>query len=381
MSSGGNPLLEVIWLFLKLGTVSFGGPAGHTALMEQEVVQKRGWLTREHFLDALAATNLIPGPNSTEMAIYIGYVHAGRPGMLAGGIAFIVPAFAISLGVAIAYVRFRALPQATAVFYGISPVVAAVIIAATYRLGRTAIKDRVSLGLFLAALAAAVLGLSEVLILAACGLAAMVLYRSLPRAPGGAAMALAPLAALAGDHWLRLGGRALEVGLYFLKVGSLIFGSGMVLFAYIQRDVVSGYGWLTQQQLLDAIAVGQMTPGPVLSSATFIGYLVSRLPGAVAATVGVFAPSFVIIALIGPWIPRLRRSAPAQAFLAGVTAAVLALMLMVALVFIRSAIADAPTAVILLAALVGLLRFRLDAVWLVVAGALIGLLLGLLGAI
>ena len=194
-------------------------------------------------------------------------------------------------------------------------------------------------------------------------------------------MALAPLAALAGDHWLRLGGRALEVGLYFLKVGSLIFGSGMVLFAYIQRDVVSGYGWLTQQQLLDAIAVGQMTPGPVLSSATFIGYLVSRLPGAVAATVGVFAPSFVIIALIGPWIPRLRRSAPAQAFLAGVTAAVLALMLMVALVFIRSAIADAPTAVILLAALVGLLRFRLDAVWLVVAGALIGLLLGLLGAI
>lgn len=368
-------LLEVIALFLKLGTISFGGPAAHIALMEQETVHKRRWLSREHFLDLLAATNLVPGPNATEMAVHIGFLRAGWPGLFAAGLAFILPAFLISLGLAVVYVRYQALPQGDAVMYGISPVVAAVVITATYRLGRTAIRDWRSAALAAAILVAAELHLAnEVLLLAAAGLVGSAIYAR-PRLPWLACLALSlvPFSAAELQVQAWLGGKALPLLLYFLKVGSLIFSSGMVLFAFIQRDVVSGYGWLTQRQLLDAIAVGQMTPGPVLSSATFIGYLVGGGAGAVAATVGVFAPSFLIIALIGPWIPRLRRSPVAQAFLRGVNAAVLALIIAIAFVLLRAALTDALAALILAAALVALLRFRADAIWLVASGAIIGL--------
>ncbi|MHB0875479.1 MAG: chromate efflux transporter [Anaerolineae bacterium] len=373
MPAMNSPLLEVIRLFLKLGTVSFGGPAGHVALMEQEVVHKRGWLSREHFLDLLAATNLVPGPNATEMAIHIGYVRAGWPGLVAAGVAFILPAFLISLAIAVAYVRFRAMPQANAILYGITPVVVAIIITATYRLGRSAIKSRTTLALFLVSLLAVALGVNEVAILLVMGVAGVVL--GMPRAswPFRLAAAACPLVVATGRQLAHSSGTVVDLLLYFLKVGSLIFGSGMVLFAFIQRDVVSGYGWLSQQQLLDAIAVGQMTPGPVLSSATFIGYVVAGVPGAIAATAGVFAPSFVITALIGPWIPRLRRSPLAQSFLRGVTAVVVALMLAVAFVLLRSAITDAFTIGILAVAMVALLRFRIDAMWLVGGGALVGL--------
>ena len=374
-STRARRLGEVVTLFLKLGAISFGGPAAHIALMEQEVVHKRRWLSREHFLDLLAATNLVPGPNATEMAIHIGFVRAGWPGLFAAGAAFILPAFLISLTLAVVYVRYQALPQASAVMYGITPVVVAIVLTATYRLGRTAIRDWRSAVLAAAILIAAQLRLAnEVLLLAAAGLAGIAIYAR-PRLPWQACLALglAPFSAAAVQAQAWLGDKAVSLLLYFLKVGSLIFGSGMVLFAFIERDVVSRYGWLTQQQLVDAIAVGQMTPGPVLSSATFIGYLVAGSAGAVAATVGVFAPSFVIIALIGPWIPRLRRSPLAQAFLRGVNAAVLALMLAVAFVLLRSAVVDALTALILAAALAALLRFRADAIWLVAGGAIIGL--------
>lgn len=366
-------MLEVLTLFLRLGTISFGGPAAHIALMEQEVVHKRGWLTHEHFLDLLAATNLVPGPNATEMAIHIGYVRAGWLGLVVAGVAFILPAFAISLALAIAYVRFRTLPEAGAVLGGITPVVVAIVAAATYRLGRAAIKSRITLALFLVSLVAVAFGVNEVALLLAMGVAGVVL--SSPRAswPGHLAIATWPLAAATGQYLAHSGSRLVDLALYFLKVGSLIFGSGMVLFAFIQRDVVSGYGWLTQQQLLDAIAVGQMTPGPVLSSATFIGYLVAGVPGAIAATAGVFAPSFLITAAIGPWIPRLRRWPFAQAFLRGVTAAVVALMLAVAVVLARSSVVDATSVIIAVLALVALLRFHVDSLWLVAAGALLGL--------
>jgi chromate transporter len=374
--------LAVAGLFFKLGAISFGGPAAHIALMEQEAVRKRGWLSREHFLDLLAATNLVPGPNATEMAIHIGFLQAGWPGFIAGGIAFIVPAFLISLTLAVAYVRVGSLPQGTALFYGINPAVMAIILAATYRLGRTALRDKRTAGIGAIALAATLAGVNEVVVLLAAGLAGILLYarpgwlRSRPSlllmAWGPLALPILPAVAWVDDRLLRL-------AFFFLKVGALLFGSGMVLFAFIQRDVVDGFGWLTQQQLLDAIAVGQMTPGPVLSSATFIGYLVAGVPGAVVSTAAVFLPSFVIVALIGPWIPRLRKSPVAQAFLRGVNAAVVALMLAVSLSLFRSAIVDVWTVLILAAALLALLRFKIDALWLVLAGAAIGLVRYLVG--
>ena len=368
--------LSVAALFFKLGAISFGGPAAHIALMEQETVRKRGWLSHEHFLDLLAATNLVPGPNATEMAIHIGFVRAGWPGLIAGGVAFILPAFAISLALAIAYVRLGALPQAAALFYGINPAVMAIILAATYRLGRAALRDRRALGIGVLSLAAALAGVNEVVVLLAAGLAGILLYArpwQALRRPPAALLAWGPLALpfLPAVAWPD--DRLLRLGLFFLKVGALIFGSGMVLFAFIQRDVVAGFGWLTQQQLLDAIAVGQMTPGPVLSSATFIGYLVAGLPGAVVATVAVFLPSFAIIALIGPWIPRLRASSVAQAFLRGVNAAVVALILAVSVALFRAAIVDIWTALILAAGLLALLRFKADTFWLVAGGAAAGL--------
>jgi chromate transporter len=383
-------LKEVTGLFLKLGVISFGGPAAHIALMEQETVSRRGWLKREHFLDLLATTNLVPGPNAVEMASHIGFMHAGWPGLVAGGVGFTVPAALISLGLAWVYVHLGTLPQVAALFYGINPAVMAIILVATYRLGRTALKDKRAIALSLACLAAALLGVNEVVVLLTAGLIGILLYTPL-RLPGrphslhsvpawllfGLRLSpglLAPAFAkglASAPAWLD--DRLLRLGLFFLKVGALLFGSGMVLFAFIQRDVVIRYGWLSQQQLIDAIAVGQMTPGPVLSSATFIGYLVAGVPGALVATLAVFTPSFLIVALVGPWIPRLRRAPAAQAFLRGVNAAVVALILAVAMALFRSAIVDVWTAAILLAGLAALLRFRADTLWLVLGGAVFGL--------
>jgi chromate transporter len=374
--------LAVAGLFLKLGTISFGGPAGHIALMEQEAVRKRSWLSREHFLDLLAATNLVPGPNATEMAIHISFVHAGWPGLLAGGLAFIVPAFLISLALAIVYVRLGSLPAGAALFYGINPAVMAIILAAIYRLSHTALREKRTVGIGVIGLVAALADVNEVVVLLAAGLAGILLYakpKGLRTPPALLLMAWRPLALslLPAVAWLD--DRLLQLGLFFLKVGALLFGSGMVFFTFVQRDIVSGFGWLSQQQLLDAIAVGQMTPGPVLSSATFIGYLVAGVPGAIVATAAIFLPSFVIVALIGPWIPRLRRSLVAQAFLRGVNAAVVSLMLAVSVILFRSAIVDIWTVLILATALLALLRFKVDALWLVLGGAAIGLARYLLG--
>jgi len=360
-------------------------------LMEQETVSRRSWLDREHFLDLMAMTNLVPGPNAVEMASHIGFVHAGWPGLIAGGISFTLPAALISLGLAWVYVRLGTLPQVAALFYGINPVVMAILLVATYRLGRTALKDKRALTLAVVCLAATLLGANEVLVLLAAGAVGVLLYVSPPWTgslclmpawtlvgSGLPAGLPAPLATVLASLPSWLDDRLLRLGLFFLKVGALLFGSGMVLFAFIQRDVVSGYGWLSQQQLIDAIAVGQMTPGPVLSSATFIGYLVAGLPGAIISTLAVFGPSFLIVALVGPWIPRLRRAPSIQAFLRGVNAAVVALILGVAAALFRSAVVDVWTAAILLAGLVALLRFRLDSLWLVLGGAACGLLRTLL---
>ena len=370
--------LTVAGLFLKLGAISFGGPAAHIALMEQEVVRKRGWLDQEHFLDLLATTNLVPGPNATEMAIHIGYVRAGWPGLIAAGAAFIFPAFLISLALSWIYVQYGALPEGKALFYGINPVVMAIVLVASYRLGKTALKGKIQALLGLLAFGAALLGVNEVLILLASGVVGMVLLTP-PQArpkhtPMGLVFPLMPLLAAAPDSLRWLDERLPQLGLFFLKVGTFLFGSGMVLFAFIQRDVADRFGWLSQQQLIDAIAVGQMTPGPVLSSATFIGYLVSGWQGALIATIAVFLPSFIIIVLIGPIIPLLRQSPTAQAFLKGVNSAVVALILAVSLSVFQSAIVDGWTVLILAAGLFALLRYRVDTLWLVLGGAAAGLL-------
>lgn len=366
---------QAIGLFLKIGLISFGGPAASIALMEQEVVGKRHWLSRDHFLDLMAATNLVPGPNAVEMASHIGYVYAGWPGLLAGGVSFILPGFLASLALGWVYVQFGNLPQADALFYGINPAVLGIILVATYRLGRAALRDWPALILFVLCFAGSMLGFNEVLLLLTAGLAGVAIYAR-PRLSGKLGILLAAGGSWAGissalPAWLDL--RLLKLGLFFLKVGSLLFGSGMVLFAFIQRDVVERLGWLTQRQLVDAIAVGQMTPGPVLSSATFIGYVVAGLPGALVATVGVFLPSFFIVALIGPWIPRLRRSSVALALLRGVNAAVVALILSVAVALLRTAVVDMLTALIMVGAAFILWRFRPETFWLVLAGALCGL--------
>ncbi len=378
MPSNWKDILTVSGLFFKLGLISFGGPAAHVALMEQEVVRKRGWLDRDHFLDLLAATNLVPGPNATEMAIHVGYVRAGWLGFIAAGAAFIFPAFLISLVLSWIYVRFGTMPEGQALFYGINPIVMAIILVATYRLGKTALKGKWQVVLSVIAFGAALLGVNEVLILLIAGMIGILLYAPpswlQKKTPVAMFLPLGSLLYAAPKVLAWVDNRLVLLGLFFLKVGTLLFGSGMVLFAFIQRDVVDRYGWLSQQQLIDAIAVGQMTPGPVLSSATFIGYLVSGWPGALVATIAVFLPSFVIVAVIGPIIPCLRQSRTAQAFLKGVNAAVVALILAVSLTLFRSAIVDVWTVFILAAGLVTLLRTKADSFWLVLGGAVLGMI-------
>lgn len=381
MRSVNRPLLEVALLFAKLGFISFGGPAAHIALMETETVRKRSWLSREHFLDLLAATNLVPGPNATEMASHIGYVHAGWAGLVVGGLSFTLPAVIITLALGEIYVRFGMLPEGQALFYGINPVIVAIVGTATYRLSRSAVTT-VPLGvLSLLCLAASLwLEIEQAFILLAAG-AVGVLWETWrsgwwgrPRGgPSSSRWGLLSIGLLSPLLWFEWGGsQIVHLALFFLKVGALLFGSGMMLFAFIQRDIVVDLGWLSQQQLIDAIAVGQMTPGPVLSSATFIGYLIAGLSGALVSTFAVFLPSFIIVALIGPWVTRLREISVARAFMQGVNAAVVAAILSIAVDLARTAITDVWTVTLVVVALILLLRYRVETWHLVVGGALVG---------
>jgi chromate transporter len=367
-------LRELAGLFLKLGTIAFGGPAAHIAMMEDEVVRRRGWLTREAFLDYLGATNLIPGPNSTELAIHIGRERAGWPGLLVAGTCFILPAAVIVTGLAWAYLRFGRLPAAAGVLYGVKPVVIAVVLQALWGLGRTAVKSPVLAALGLAAMGAVGAGVHELLVLIAAG-AVMATIRAgrAGRAAGafaGLGVTLAPAAAP-----FSLGGL---FGV-FLKIGAVLFGSGYVLLAFLRADLVERLGWLSERQLLDAIAVGQITPGPVFTTATFVGYLLGGGPGALVATVGIFLPAFVFVALSGVLVPRLRRSAAAGAALDGVNVASLALMALVTLQLARTALVDAATVALAAASALLLLRWRVNSAWLVLAGALAGVAAAWLG--
>jgi chromate transporter len=376
--AAAHRLAEVAGLFLKLGLTAFGGPAAHIAMLHEETVTRRHWLTEQEFLDLVGATNLIPGPNSTEMAIHLGLRRAGWPGLVAAGLCFITPAMLIVLALAAAYVRFGSTPQAEWLLYGVKPVVIAIILQALWTLGRTAIRAPLLALVAGAALLLSSLGAHEIALLIAGGalVAAVRGLRGWGRNLGAIVVwpSLLGPAALAATGLTAVPFTVPLLFLTFLKIGAILYGSGYVLLAFLRADFVVRFGWLTDQQLIDAIAVGQVTPGPLFTSATFIGYLLGGIPAGVLATLGIFLPSFVFVALSQPLIPRLRRSAWASSVLDGVTAASLGLMAAVTVQLGRASFVDAATVSIALAALVLLLRFKVNATWLVAAGALAGLL-------
>lgn len=372
---------ELAALFFRLGTTAFGGPAAHIAMMEDEVVGRRGWVTREAFLDMIGACNLIPGPNSTEMAIHIGHRRAGLAGSFVAGGAFIIPAATITVALAWAYVRFGAMPQVGGVLYGVKPVIIAIIAQALWRLGRTAARTRIFAALTAASAAAAFAGLNEIALLLIAGIAAIGLHRIAHRrrtagngvlAAIGATPALAASGAGAGVAAVAAPFSLSALFLVFAKIGAVLFGSGYVLLAFLQAELVVRRHWLTQGQLLDAVAVGQFTPGPLSCTATFIGYLLGRGGGAAAATAGIFAPAFFFVAVSGPLLPRIRRSPTAGSFLDGVNAASLALMIVVTWQLGRAAIVDLPTIVIAAVSAFLLIGYRINSVWLILAGGLAG---------
>ncbi|MBI2404379.1 MAG: chromate efflux transporter [Gemmatimonadetes bacterium] len=373
-------LAELAGVFLKLGTTAFGGPAAHMALMEDEVVRRRGWLTREAFLDLVGATNLIPGPNSTELAIHVGAQRAGAAGLVVAGLCFILPAVLIVSGIAWAYVAFGSLPQAAGLLAWVQPVVIAVVLQALWRLGRSAVKTPALAVLALGATAAVFTGVNELVVLFGAGALWLVGTRGWPSAGqrcglgavvlGSPVMLPASAVASAGAAF-----SASTLFLVFLKVGAVLFGSGYVLLAFLRADLVQRLGWLTEAQLLDAIAVGQVTPGPVFTTATFVGYVLGGPVGATLATVGIFLPAFVFVALSAPLLPRLRASRPAAAFLDAVNVASLALMLGVTWHLGVHTLNHARGAALAVAAL-ALLRLKVNSAWLVAGAASAGLLFG-----
>nr|ASR75196.1 hypothetical protein [Nostoc sp. KVJ2] len=401
-NSASSRLGELAKMFFKLGVIGFGGPVAHIAMIEDEVVKRRQWLTREHFLDLLGATNLIPGPNSTEMAIHIGYIYAGWLGLIVSGVCFVLPAVLITGGFAWVYVAYGTLPQVAPLLYGIKPAVLAIIINALWGLAKKAVKSRQLLVIALAVgLLTLLFKLNEVIALLIGGLLGMVWLHSGDKndKPGDKANFL--IASLSTGATLKASAAVAasvatastvakislwQLGWFFLKVGSVLFGGGYLLVAFLQGGLVEEYGWLTQQQLLDAIAIGQFTPGPVLSTATFIGYIIAGIPGAIVATIGIFLPSFVFVAALNPLIPRLRASSWTRAFLDAVNVSAVALMVVTTLQLGAATLtlAQAPfvdflgCAIAIVSAILAI-HFRINAAWLVFGSAFIGwgaLLLG-----
>jgi chromate transporter len=367
-ANGKSSLGQLAALFLRLGLTAFGGPAAHIAMMEDEVVNRKRWLDRQRFLDLLGVANLLPGPSSSELAIYIGQSQAGWAGLLLGGACFILPAALLTAMIAWAYTRFGSLPQATGILYGIRPVVVAIIFQALWRLGQTALKTKVLMIIAVGAAAASLAGLGPVWVLLCCGTVVLAKrsvqrLRSLP-----AVFGFVPTAAII-THW-SLG----NLFLIFLKIGAVVFGSGYVLLAFLRADLVDRLHWLTEKQLLDAVAVGQITPGPVFSAATFIGYILAGGRGAFLATVAIFLPAFFLVAFTGPLLPRLRKSKSVSALLDGVNAGSLGLMLAVVLFLAHAAIFDLATALTAIGSAVLLLRFKVNATWVILAGAVFGII-------
>ena len=365
------PLDELALFFLRLGTTAFGGPAAHIAIMEDELVRRRKWLSREKFLDLLGASNLIPGPSSSELAIHIGYLCGGWRGLLIAGSCFILPAALMVASLGWLYIRFGRLPATEAILYGIKPVVIAVVLQALWGLGRTAVKSTFLGFVALIAVLLSAFGFHPLLLLLVAGGVACVPFLRTSRVSfsflPSVTMGSGILAATASFSLV-------SIFLIFLKLGATVFGSGYVLLAFLRADLVTHRGWLTDAQLIDAVAVGQVTPGPVFTTATFIGFILGGIQGAVVSTVGIFLPAFVLVGVSGPLVPRIRKSKPAGAFLDGVNVSSLALMATVTWQFGRASLVDALTTLLAVASSIALLRFRVNSAWLVFIGAAIGLI-------
>ncbi len=377
-------LKELAKVFLKLGAIAFGGPAAHIAMMDDEVVKRRQWMSRDNLLDLIGVTNLLPGPNSTELAIHIGYEQAGWRGLFVAGSCFILPAMVIVWLLAILYVRSQTIPQVEWLLYGIKPVIVAVVLRALWKLGKKAAKDVPTIVAGIAAVAAYVAGFNEILLLVLIGIAVMLVknwqsdratkiafffpFSNLLAQAGGATTAAISLT------WG-------SVFLFFLKIGCILYGSGYVLLAFLQRDLVERHHWLTSQQLLDAVAIGQITPGPVFTTATFIGYLLAGNQGAIAATIGIFLPAFLLVGIVNPWVTKLRQSVWAGGFLDGVNAASWGLMAGVIYTLGRAAIVDWLTLIMAVLSAIAVFRFGINTVWLVILGASCGLVFHLVGFI
>jgi len=365
---------ELAWLFLRLGFTAFGGPAAHIAMLRQEVVLRRKWLTEQRFLDLMGATNLIPGPNSTEMAIHIGYLRAGWQGLMLAGVCFIAPAMLMVLALAWLYVEFGSTPQAAWLLYGMKPVVIVLILQALWGLGKTAIKNIWSLLLGLLVLGLYFAGVNEILLLLGAAFLVMGVENLRHFRKVSGKFMIAPLGLLALPALVANPFSLALMFLLFLKIGAVLYGSGYVLFAFLRADFVQRMAWLSDQQLIDAIAIGQVTPGPVFTAATFVGYLLGGVPGGLLATLGIFLPSFVFVWLSAPWIPRLRKSVWASSFLDGVNMSALGLMAAVTWQLGQAAFIDLPTLILGLAAGLLLIRYKVNSAWLILGAAVAGLL-------
>jgi chromate transporter len=367
-------LKEVVLLFLKLGFTAFGGPAAHLAIMHDEVVKRRKWINDEQFLDLVGATNLIPGPNSTEMIIHLSFLRAGWPGFFLGGLSFILPAVLMVMGLAWSYQQYGSAPQLTWVLYAVKPVVIAIIFKALWFLGKQAIKNPLT-GLAAASvLVLNLLGFDSVILLFAAGLLVMLIknFKNLKVTPpdlkGFLPVTLTSIPLVVSQAIILP-----TLFLTFLKIGSVLYGGGYVLLAFLRSDFVIRLGWLTEKQLIDAIAVGQVTPGPLFTTATFIGYILAGVPGAIISTVGIFLPSFFFVAISNPYIPKMRQSVWFSTFLNGINAASLGLMAAVTIQLTKAVFID-PTSIMLTIFSLALVVFtRINTTWVILAAVLFGL--------
>ena len=370
-----NRLREIVLVFLKLGAFSFGGPAAHTAMMEREIVLKRKWLTQEKFVDLLGATNIIPGPNSTEMAIHIGFERGSIPGLFLAGISFIIPATLICLAFAMAYAQYGSLPDVSFILYGIKPVIMAIILQALFRLGKTVLKTGTAIFVALVVVALYTAGLNEILLLFSAGILVMLLKNRKKLRGNLHSLSILPMFILAyGGNGITETGKMTLSALFctFIKIGSVLYGSGYVLIAFLETEFVRNSSVITQHQLLDAVAIGQFTPGPVLSTATFIGYLIQGTPGAIIATIGIFLPSFLFVWLLNPVIPKLRSSTWAAGVLDGLNIASMGLMFVVSVRLGLTSVTDGLTAAIFAISFFILMKMQVNSIWIIIAGGGLG---------
>ena len=373
-------LRALAYLFLKFGLTAFGGPAAHVAMLEDEIVRKRKWMDEQHFLDLVGATNLIPGPNSTEIAIHCGYEHAGVPGMITAGLGFILPAVIMSGILAHVYVAYGTLPNVEPFLFGIKPAVLAIIVNAVYRLGGRAVKNWKLAVLGVSAVTASLLGADPVTVIIGTGFVGMLWFSAPKRLRGRSFLLIPPLGVMASAASVPIAVSGTRLFLVFLKVGALLFGSGYVLVAYLNRELVENLGWLTKAELLDAIAIGQFTPGPILSTSTFVGYRIAGVPGAVLATVGIFLPSFLFVLAFNRFIPKMRKSTLLAGFLDAVNVAAVGVMTAVAVTLGRNVLTEwRAWAIAVLAAAVVIGFRRIGSFWIVLGGAAAGYLLRLIG--